>query len=1022
MPIPGFQTWPVWVTALGLIGALLAAPASVPAQQDTPPRFESSETGQRTVDENTPAGTALGEPVAAVDDDTAQLQYTLTGDDAAVFGIDPTTGQLRTAGALNYEKRVHYSVTVTASDATSEASIAVTVEVLNVDEPGRAWLRPTQPRVGQVIRLLVDDPDGGVTVISPVWEQSSDNGGTWTPFSYSRNASSWIPPGYRQGDLVRVTVTYRDRHGEGKKIVTAAVGPISAAATQPELVVEHFVSGLSIPWDAAFTGDGALLFTERAGALRVRLADGTVSDIAADLSDLYVERNAGLMAILVDPSFATNRRFYTCQTHNDPREAQIVAWTVDDSYSTATRTADPLVGGITTNHEHSGCRLRFGPQGYLWATTGDAAIGTAAQDLDSLAGKVLRFDAASGAAAAGNPFDGSLIYSYGHRNPQGLALRPGTGQMWAVGHGPRADDEVNLLESGANYGWDPSYHPSTGYYYNERSPMTAFEKFPDALPAKWASGSTTIAPSGAVFLTGGHWGDWEGRLAVAMLEGSAVHLLEFDTAGGLLSETVPAELDGTRGRLRSPLMGTDDALYITTSNGSRADRILRVTPQQAPMFESAVLTPVEIPVNALAGTTVVVAAADDFNNEPLTYRLADDHGGVFAVAGAAVVVAGTLELAREYPLTLIVADPGGLTDTTSVAVTAGPADDTIVVLPDLLVSFHSRRYTVTEGLTVEITVTLDQPPGRRVEVPVTAAGLGGASAGDWSGAPTTVVFAQDETTAVFDLSTVDGGEQVLLGFGDLPDGVSAGSPAQATITVIDNDTSGRKPIFGSRGGPAAPEPEPEVEPDPETLAAAAAEDFEDVDPGDYFAAAAGWMLAHGITAGCAPGMFCPSSPVTRQQFVTFLWRAAGSLDPAEAGSAVFGDVAEHSYADAAIGWAFENRVTAGCKTASPDEQAMFCPAAPVSRAQAATLLYGYVRAEPSGRAGVFNDVDPDSYYAAPVGWMTAHQITVGCTETEFCPHRTATRAHAAAFLYRVAQRPDSWGAASTGILRRAPSQ
>ena len=982
----------------------MAEPAGVQAQQDSPPRFESSETGQRTVGENTPAGTALGGPVAAVDDDTAQLEYTLTGDDAAVFGIDPTTGQLRTAGALNYEKRVLYSVTVTASDATSEASIAVTVEVLNVDEAGRVWLRPAQPRVGQVIRVLVDDPDGGVTVISPVWEHSSDNGGTWTPFSYSRNASSWIPPGYRQGDLVRVTVTYRDRHGEGKKIVTAAVGPISAAATQPELVVEHFVSGLSIPWDAAFTGDGALLFTERAGALRVRLADGTVSDIAADLSDLYVERNAGLMAILADPSFATNRRFYTCQTHNDPREAQIVAWTVDDSYSTATRTADPLVGGITTNREHSGCRLRFGPQGYLWAATGDAAIGTAAQDLDSLAGKVLRFDAASGAAAAGNPFDGSLIYSYGHRNPQGLALRPGTGQMWAVGHGPRADDEVNLLESGANYGWDPSYHPSTGYYYNERSPMTAFEKFPDALPAKWASGSTAIAPSGAVFLTGGHWGDWEGRLAVAMLAGSAVHLLEFDTAGDLISETIPAELDHTRGRLRSPLMGPDDALYITTSNGPGADRILRVTPQQAPMFESAVLAPVEIPVNALAGTTVVAAAADDFNNEPLTYRLAEDHGGVFAMIGATVVVAGTLELGREYPLTLIVADPGGLTDTTSVAVTAGPADDTIVVLPDLLVSFHSRRYTVTEGLTVEITVTLDQPPGRRVELPVTATGLGGASARDWSGAPTTVVFAQGDTTAVFAVSTVDDdidddGEGVLLRFGALRDNVSADEPAETVVSIVDNDPF-TNPRPGPGGGGGAPQPEPE-EPDPETLAAAAAETFEDVEAGDHFAAAAGWMLAHGITAGCAPGMFCPSSPVTRQQFVTFLWRAAGSLDPAEAGSAVFGDVAESSYAGAAIGWAFENGVTAGCQAASPDEQAMFCPAAPVSRAQAATLLYRYVRAEPSGRAGVFDDVDPDSYYAAPVDWMAAHQITVGCAETEFCPHRTATRAHAAAFLYRT---------------------
>ena len=105
------------------------------------------------------------------------------------------------------------------------------------------------------------------------------------------------------------------------------------------------------------------------------------------------------------------------------------------------------MGNIPAASRHSGCRLRFGPQGYLWIATGDATVGTAPQDLSSLGGKVLRVDAATGAAAASNPF-GSRLYTYGHRNVQGLARRPGTHQMWAVEHGPRVDDEINLLSAG----------------------------------------------------------------------------------------------------------------------------------------------------------------------------------------------------------------------------------------------------------------------------------------------------------------------------------------------------------------------------------------------------------------------------------------------------------------------------------------------------------------------------------------------------------------------------------------------
>ena len=120
-----------------------------------------------------------------------------------------------------------------------------------------------------------------------------------------------------------------------------------------------------------------MLFTQRAGVLSSRLTDGTVQTITADLSDLFASGETGLMGIVVDPRFSSNRRFYTCQGHTGP-EVQVIAWTINADYTAATRVADPLVGGMpASSGRHGGCRLRFGPNGYLWISTGDAATETA---------------------------------------------------------------------------------------------------------------------------------------------------------------------------------------------------------------------------------------------------------------------------------------------------------------------------------------------------------------------------------------------------------------------------------------------------------------------------------------------------------------------------------------------------------------------------------------------------------------------------------------------------------------------
>jgi glucose/arabinose dehydrogenase len=335
--------------------------------------------------------------------------------------------------------------------------------------------------------------------------------------------------------------------------------------------VDVVAAGLTNPWDVAFTPDGTMLVTERPGRLSARLPDGTFRTLAADFSDLLVSGETGLMGLEVDPGFATNRRIYTCQGRVGP-SVQVVAWTVDPAYTSAVRVANPLVGGLpSSGGRHGGCRPRFGPDGALWIGTGDAAVGTNSQDVTSLGGKVLRVDPNTGQGVAGNPFVAGggdpRIYSYGHRNVQGLALRPGTAEMWAVEQGTDRDDEINLLQAGGNYG----YNPVPGY--NEAVPMT----FAGGVAAQWSSGSPTLALSGGTFLSGAAWGAWDGALATGALKNQTLRV--FVLAGDTVVDVqAPAELAGIYGRLRTPRLGPDGNLYVTTDNGG-ADAILRVTPR-----------------------------------------------------------------------------------------------------------------------------------------------------------------------------------------------------------------------------------------------------------------------------------------------------------------------------------------------------------------------------------------------------------------------------------------------------------
>jgi aldose sugar dehydrogenase len=370
-----------------------------------------------------------------------------------------------------------------------------------------------------------------------------------------------------------------------------AAGTAAPARTgTPELRVGVVAGGLAHVWDLGFLPGGQVLVSEREGELSLLSGTqpgATVQPVRADLDDVYARGEGGLMGLVVHPDFAQSRQFTTCQTHAEGGSAtdvRLVTWQLSADGSAAERVRDPLVGGlpIASSGRHSGCRPTMAADGTLLVGTGDTARGTISQDLNSLGGKVLRIDLATGAAPADNPFVDAqnpaqrLIWDYGHRNVQGVAVQPGTGEAYSAEHGPSTDDEVNRLRPGANYGWDPSQGGTIGGY-DESVPMTDLERFPDAVPAAWSSGSPVEAVSGAAFLSGPQWGELDGVLAVGALRGQKLLLMTIGADGAVAQVRVPAPLDGQFGRLRAVRLAPDGALFVSTSNGDD-DKVLRIDP------------------------------------------------------------------------------------------------------------------------------------------------------------------------------------------------------------------------------------------------------------------------------------------------------------------------------------------------------------------------------------------------------------------------------------------------------------
>jgi glucose/arabinose dehydrogenase len=282
------------------------------------------------------------------------------------------------------------------------------------------------------------------------------------------------------------------------------------------------------------------------------------------------------MGLVFDPDYSENSYIFTAESHT--AQGRIINQLVRYRYSGGTlEDRQVIIDNIPGNTYHDGARLAVGPDNYLYLTTGDAGRSTWAQDLESMAGKILRVDR-NGNPAPGNPF-GNRIFSYGHRNAQGLVFHPGTGELFITEHGPRDNDEIAAVEAGQNHGW-PRVH---GFCDNDVSGEKEFCRN-NQITEPIAAWTPTIAPAGADFYTGGLIPEWEGDFLFVTLKGSA--LLRVTLTDDNIAESVQVIAEDTYGRLRDVLAGPDGTIYIATSNrdgrGKPApedDRILAVRPE-----------------------------------------------------------------------------------------------------------------------------------------------------------------------------------------------------------------------------------------------------------------------------------------------------------------------------------------------------------------------------------------------------------------------------------------------------------
>ena len=332
----------------------------------------------------------------------------------------------------------------------------------------------------------------------------------------------------------------------------------SGGASVERIEVSTLATDLEVPWSFAFLPGGDALVTERDSGRLLRVSP------SGDVKELQTlpeggSGEGGLLGVAVSPDYREDRYVYAYYTTE--RDNRVVRFRIGEK-------PEPLLTGIPVNSYHDGGRIEFGPDGMLYISTGDAGDSSNSQDRNSLGGKILRIEP-DGSIPKDNPFPGNPVYSYGHRNVEGLAW-DAEGRLYASELGENTWDEVNRIEAGNDYGW-PEVEGEGGEDQGYVDPITVW-------PTSEAS------PSGAEILVGGAIPQWEGDLFVTALRGQRLWRLELDDEGEVTGRE--KLLDGEVGRVRDVVQTPDGSLWVSTSNrdsygspvSDQDDRILRLAP------------------------------------------------------------------------------------------------------------------------------------------------------------------------------------------------------------------------------------------------------------------------------------------------------------------------------------------------------------------------------------------------------------------------------------------------------------
>ncbi len=342
----------------------------------------------------------------------------------------------------------------------------------------------------------------------------------------------------------------------------------------PPIEIDAIAAGLDTPWDLVFTSPERMLVTERPGQIRI-VENGELREKPLHVFDDVIEKGEdGLMSLALDPAYPENRFLYAAVAYADGTDLWVKVTRFVDA---GEKLESPFVviDRIPAAQYHSGCRIAFGPDGKLYISTGDATDKRLAQETNSLAGKILRINP-DGTIPSDNPFPGSAVWSFGHRNPQGLAWHPDNALFYETEHGPSiidgpaGGDEVNVIERAGNYGW----------------PIVSHDKNRDGMIAPILTYTPAEAPGSLMIYSGRVFPEWRGNLFFGALKGEGLMRIRLDTNDPKKIASYGKLREVSLGRIRAVVEGPDGNIYFTTSNrdgrGKPApldDRIFRIRAQ-----------------------------------------------------------------------------------------------------------------------------------------------------------------------------------------------------------------------------------------------------------------------------------------------------------------------------------------------------------------------------------------------------------------------------------------------------------